>query len=87
MQIDLRKIRDVLHVHLSPELVNEIELPEELLDPVSEEEVNERFFFLYHALIGKVTLAVAEVMGRSLTSTEIGFMSEVIQAFLKDQGF
>ena len=73
---------------LTPELINDIALPDDLLDARTEKEVQDRHHYLYHAILSPIGLKVAGLLGKPyLSVNEIGVVSERIQAYLKQNGF
>lgn len=86
MQSQLQKIQDFLTSYLDPELINSVTLPEDFLDPGTEEQINERFYFIYHKLFGALCVTLMETLKMKLSKTEIGFISERLQVYMKEQG-
>jgi hypothetical protein len=87
MQSEIQEIQSLLNSYFGPELINDVILPDFLLDPRTEEDINDRFYLIYHKLCGPLCITMQETLKRKLTNTEIGFISERLQAFLKEQGF
>jgi hypothetical protein len=81
------EIEKIVNEFSCAEIINEISLPANLLDPRTEEEIDDRFSFFYHKLVGSIFITSTEVLGRKLSKTEIGFISERLQARLKEKGF
>ena len=74
-------------MYLDQELINNVLLPLELLDPRTEEEKRERFAFIFHSLIGPLTLKIAYCLNKNkLSSEEIAVISERLQAHLIENG-
>ena len=83
----IQQLQDFLNSYLDPELINEIRLPDFLLDPRTDEEIKDRYYFIYHKLIGPLCVTIRDSFDRDLTTTEIGFIAERLQVYLKTQGF
>ncbi len=84
----MKALINIINSQLSPELINGVELPDNLLDARTNEEIKERYFYIYHALYGKISLSIARKTNKaSLTINELGFISERLEAYLKEQGF
>ncbi len=87
MKKDIENIFYALSIYLEPQVINNIVLPERLLDPRTEEEKGERFTFIYHSLIGPLTLEIIACLNRGkLSIEEISMISERLQAFLIENG-
>lgn len=86
MQNQIQKIQDFLNSFLDHELINDVRLPENLLDPRTEDEIKDRYSFIYHKLIGPICVTIKDTFDRELTKTETGFVAERLQVYLKEQG-
>ena len=84
---NIKEIQNFLKEYLDSELVNGVPLPEELLDARTEQEISDRFHLIYHKLFGPLCVTMKESFGRELSKTELGFISERLQAYLKEQRF
>jgi hypothetical protein len=82
----IQEIQAFLKSYFDPDLINCLPLHVSLLDPRTTDEINERFFLIYHKLFGPLCVTAAQTLERDLSKTEIGFISERLQAYLKEQG-
>lgn len=83
----IREIQTFLNAYLDEELINDVRLPENILDPRTDEEVKERYHFIYLKLIGPLCITARDSFGRNLSVTELGFISERLESYLKSSGF
>jgi hypothetical protein len=88
MKSKIKSIFEITSSFLTPELINSILLPEDLLDPRTEEEIKERYFFMHHSILMPMGAEVAKILGcENLDGNELSIVSERIEAYLKQQGF
>jgi hypothetical protein len=87
LEKQIQHIQDFLNYYLDPELINDVVLPDNLLDPRTNEEIKDRFHFIYHKLIGPLFVTLRVSLEKDLTKTEMGFVAERVQVYLKMQGF
>jgi hypothetical protein len=84
----MKKIFEAIKEFLNDELVNDIDLPENLLDARTDQEVSERYYYLYHEILGTLAVYVANrINKKSLSNKEILIISERLEAFLIERGF
>ena len=84
---NFNEIHTALLKLLSPEVINGVSLPKDLLDARTADEISDRYFFIYHELFGPICVRLTEILKRNLSLAEIGFVSEKIEGYLKEQGF
>jgi len=85
--MEFKKIEKFLKDYLDEELINDLPIPDELLDARTTNEKDERFSLIYHKLIGPLCITLKETIDRPLSIAELGFVAERVQAFLKEKGF
>jgi hypothetical protein len=82
-----KELQVFLKTYLDEELVNDVRLPENLLDPRSAEEIKARYYFIYSKLIGPLCITARDSFNRNLSVTELGFIGERLESYLKNCGF
>ncbi len=87
MKTKIQEVQYILDHLFEPKTISGVNLPEDLLNPRTDEEIEERFHFLFHALYGDIAEATIKLLGRELSITELGFISERLQVYLKSEGF
>ncbi len=87
MTAQLQEIEKFLNDQFDPEFINNVPLPDFLLDPRTDEEINDRFYLIYHKLYVPLCITMRDSFRRELSKMEIGVVSERLHAYLKEQGF
>lgn len=62
MKTEFQNIQDILLTQISPERINAVYLPDNLLDTRIDEENNDRFAFIYNDLYGPLCVTITETL-------------------------